>query len=186
MTTKCSLETWWKNYYSNSKTTHYRISPQTNTPIYSSSSRPPSKSVDVLFPLPTPFSLIPTLTHCSHLPTQVDESRRALDANGLRYLISMRSFYILNHRASAPNSPSPHAEPGAARHAAGWRARLRFRDMIWAFHSESQGLLLTTSVAACEGGKMTWGDARALGVFLWLNGLDAMVSCPSSLILLTL
>lgn len=47
--------------------------------------------------------------------------------------------------------------------------------MIWAFHSESQGLLLTTSVAACEGGKMTWREARALGVFLWLNGLDAMV-----------
>jgi RAVE protein 1 C terminal len=82
----------------------------------------------------------------------------------------MRSFYILNERA-APNS----SESGnAINRRMGWRARLRFRDIIWAFHSETQGLLLTASLTACQG-KMTWSDARALGVFIWLNSVEAMV-----------
>ena len=55
------------------------------------------------------------------------------------------------------------------------RQRLRYRDMIWAFHSESQELLLSTSMSAC-GGKMCWPDARALGVFIWMRAGDAMVS----------
>ncbi|KAJ7492768.1 RAVE protein 1 C terminal-domain-containing protein [Mycena latifolia] len=103
---------------------------------------------------------------------EIDEQRRALDANGLRYLISMRSFYILNHRASAPGSPqSQNTIPRQT----GRRERLRYRDMIWAFHSESQDLLLSASTAACNG-KMGWSDARALGVSIWLNSIDAMKS----------
>ncbi|KAJ6574959.1 WD repeat-containing protein [Mycena capillaripes] len=103
---------------------------------------------------------------------EIDEQRRALDSNGLRYLISMRSFYILNHRASAPGSPeSQNTIPRQT----GRRERLRYRDMVWAFHSESQDLLLSASTAACNG-KMCWADARALGVSIWLNSIDAMKS----------
>ncbi|KAJ6621584.1 RAVE protein 1 C terminal-domain-containing protein [Mycena sp. CBHHK59/15] len=103
---------------------------------------------------------------------EIDEQRRTLDANGLRYLISMRSFYILNHRASAPGSPeSQNTIPRQT----GRRERLRYRDMIWAFHSESQDLLLSASTAACNG-KMCWSDARALGVAVWLNSIEAMKS----------
>jgi RAVE protein 1 C terminal len=96
----------------------------------------------------------------------------------------MRSFYILNQRASAPSSPESNG--GIARRT-GRRERLRYRDMIWAFHSESQGLLLAACTSAC-GGKMTWADARALGVFLWLNSLESMVrtSCALCLRLFTL
>ncbi|KAF8973548.1 WD repeat-containing protein [Flammula alnicola] len=89
----------------------------------------------------------------------IDEQRRALDSNGLRYLISMRSFYIINRRVSGPE---------------GARKRLRYRDIIWAFHSESQELLLSSSAAACNNGKMTWSDARALGVALWLNSGESL------------
>ncbi|KAJ7071176.1 RAVE protein 1 C terminal-domain-containing protein [Mycena amicta] len=103
---------------------------------------------------------------------EIDEQQRALDANGLRYLISMRSFYILNHRASAPSSPQSH---NTIPRQTGRRERLRYRDMIWAFHSESQDLLLAASTAAC-GGKMCWVDARALGVSIWLNSLDSLKS----------
>jgi hypothetical protein len=46
--------------------------------------------------------------------------------------------------------------------------------MVWAFHSESQDLLLSASTAACNG-KMCWADARALGVSIWLSSIDAMV-----------
>ena len=92
----------------------------------------------------------------------------------------MRSFYILNERVSIPSTP---ASKGAVDRRSGWRARLRYRDMIWAFHSETQGVLLSASLAACHG-KMTWSDARALGVFLWLNSVETMVrtvtfSCTS-------
>ncbi|KAG2150167.1 RAVE protein 1 C terminal-domain-containing protein [Suillus cothurnatus] len=102
---------------------------------------------------------------------EIEEQRRALDANGLRYVISMRSFYILNRRvASDPSSPRSN---GAIPRSTGWRERLRYRDMVWAFHSESQGLLLSTSTAACNG-RMLWSDARALGVFIWLNSVESL------------
>jgi hypothetical protein len=98
---------------------------------------------------------------------QIDEQQRALDANGLRYLISMRSFYIINDRASNPGKTAGNLPNGISINVApsdrsGRRERLRFRDMIWAFHSESQELLLNASIVAC-GGKLTWPDARALG-----------------------
>ncbi|KAL1738753.1 RAVE protein 1 C terminal-domain-containing protein, partial [Schizophyllum fasciatum] len=99
---------------------------------------------------------------------EVDEDRRALDSNGLRYLISMRSFYIHNSRASAPNTPSGSGPPQTTR-----RERLRYRDMIWAYHSECQQLLLDASKAAC-GGKMAWADARALGVPIWLTSQESL------------
>ncbi|KAG6832276.1 hypothetical protein H0H92_003509 [Tricholoma furcatifolium] len=101
---------------------------------------------------------------------EIDEQRRALDSNGLRYLISMRSFFILNHRASAPSSPQ---SKGAVPISPGRRERLRYRDMIWAFHSESQDLLLQASAAACNG-KLGWSNARAVGISIWLTSVDAL------------
>lgn len=102
---------------------------------------------------------------------QINEQRRALDSNGLRYLISMRSFYILNRRATLPVGPT---SKSAVLEQTGKRERLRYRDMIWAFHSESQELLLNVSTAACDG-KMCWSDARALGIAIWLNSTEALV-----------
>ncbi len=90
----------------------------------------------------------------------------------------MRSFYILNKRASETGSAELRE---AISRRTGWRARLRYRDIIWAFHSETQGLLLSASLAACQG-KMTWNDARALGVFLWLNSIESMVRKAASLV----
>ena len=85
----------------------------------------------------------------------------------------MRSFYIINARASS----DIHMKAGARSpelNRSVKRERLRFRDIIWAYHSESQEILLNASAAAC-GGKMVWSDAKALGIFLWLNNLDSMV-----------
>ncbi|EIW64094.1 WD repeat-containing protein [Trametes versicolor FP-101664 SS1] len=104
---------------------------------------------------------------------EIEEQRRALDSNGLRYLISMRSFYILNRRASEPTTPASPSTGSPAPPQLQRRERLRYRDMIWAFHSDSQEVLLATSMAAC-GGKMCWPDARALGVFTWMRSADAM------------
>ena len=96
----------------------------------------------------------------------------------------MRNFYIINRRASEPNTPYSGLNGTSSIKSANGatnanqlqrRERLRYRDMIWAFHSESQDLLLSSSVAAC-GGKMCWVDARALGVFTWMQSTEAMVS----------
>ncbi|KAF9566167.1 hypothetical protein CPC08DRAFT_733774 [Agrocybe pediades] len=100
---------------------------------------------------------------------EIEEQRRALDSNGLRYLISMRSFYIINRRASVPSLTGVGTTGGRS----GRRERLRYRDMIWAFHSESQELLLNASLAACNG-KALWADARALGIAIWLNSLESL------------
>lgn len=119
-----------------------------------------SRFLDVSFTFVTAF-----------LRAQIDEQRRALDSNGLRYLISMRSFYILNHRSSVPSSPQ---SKGTDRRASGRRERLRYRDMIWAFHSESQDLLLNASATACDG-KLGWVNARAVGIPIWLTSVDSLV-----------
>ena len=85
----------------------------------------------------------------------------------------MRVFYIYNRRLSMPNTP---ASGNAARSTLPRRReRLRYRDMVWAFHSESQELLLAASVASCEDQKMRWSDARALGVYIWLRSPETMV-----------
>ncbi|KAG8835972.1 regulator of (H+)-ATPase in vacuolar membrane [Serendipita sp. 399] len=101
----------------------------------------------------------------------LDEHRRALDADGLRYLISIRLFYLINERARIPRSTP--SRDGVTEKQRGFRERIRYRDMVWAFHSSTQEVLLNVSTAAC-GGKMTWNDARALGIFLWLNSLEAV------------
>ncbi|KLO15044.1 hypothetical protein SCHPADRAFT_871712 [Schizopora paradoxa] len=108
---------------------------------------------------------------------EADEQRRALDDNGLRYLISLRSFYILNARAASPRAVTPSfaSMKSVSQPVNLGRERLRFRDMIWAFHSESQEILLAASTTAC-GGKMVWNDAKAMGVFLWLNSVETMKS----------
>ncbi|KAF9076123.1 RAVE protein 1 C terminal-domain-containing protein [Rhodocollybia butyracea] len=103
---------------------------------------------------------------------EIDEQRRSLDSNGLRYLISMRSFYIVNDRASKPSSSD---SPNSSARNTGKRERLRYRDMVWAFHSESQDILLGASSAACNN-KMCWFDARALGISIWLNSIESLKS----------
>jgi hypothetical protein len=101
---------------------------------------------------------------------EIEEQRRALDACGLRFLISMRSFYILNAAAAATSDID--VGKGSARH------RLRYRDMVWAFHSESQELLVSAAKDAC-GGKMLWSDAKAIGMFLWLGSTQQVVGSLS-------
>ncbi|KAG9100994.1 regulator of (H+)-ATPase in vacuolar membrane [Ceratobasidium sp. 370] len=104
---------------------------------------------------------------------EIDEQRRSLDANGLRYLVSVRSFYTLNKRLELSNKSLE--INGASSGRTGKRDRLRYRDIVWAFHSESQQIMLGASTEAC-GGRMTWADAKALGVFLWTRSSEDLKS----------
>jgi WD40 repeat protein len=101
---------------------------------------------------------------------EVCAQRRSLDANGMRYLTAMRTFFI--HHSLQPGGPVKRDGHGP---------RLRYRDMLWAFFSESQELLVQDCHRAL-GGKMTWPEARSLGLFLWLTSHEALVShLPSHL-----
>ncbi|GAA6017280.1 hypothetical protein JCM10207_003677 [Rhodosporidiobolus poonsookiae] len=101
------------------------------------------------------------------LETQARKS--SLDENGLRFLVSLRSFYIY-HPPSTP--PALDATP-ATLNGPRQRQRLKYRDMVWAFHSESQDLLLEEGTKAC-GGKLTWTRAKTLGVGMWLKSHEAL------------
>ncbi|KAG2335926.1 hypothetical protein BDR05DRAFT_1018013 [Suillus weaverae] len=74
--------------------------------------------------------------------------------------------------------PLPHLTPNEHAHLLVLIQTTLEVNMIWAFHSESQELLLSTSTAACNG-RMLWSDARALGVFIWLSSAESLV-CPLS------
>lgn len=52
--------------------------------------------------------------------------------------------------------------------------RISFRNIVWATHSESHEVLLQAATASCENGKMTWDDAKRLGVFLWLRNPETL------------
>ncbi|KZT57808.1 hypothetical protein CALCODRAFT_265994 [Calocera cornea HHB12733] len=129
-----------------------------------------AKLLKVLDERPLPALTINEEEHLEALietTLEIDEQRRALDANGIRYLISIRSFYILNRKSKeSPNvfEQEPVIEA---------RSRIRYRDMVWAYHSDTQELLLQGCSQACNN-KMTWDEARALGIFLWITSTDVL------------
>jgi hypothetical protein len=132
---------------------------------------------------------LPSLTSSKpSLTPQIEEQQRSLDLSGLRYLTSLRFFVLWNKRTPSgtaspidttsslsdrPPTPPPPPPLTSGHH----HERLSFRNVVWAFHSESQEILLGAAVAA-SGGKMLWKDASAMGVFLWLRSTEALVSFP--------
>lgn len=124
-----------------------------------------------------------TLAALAQATLEVDESRRSLDLCGLRYLISIRQFANRERIVSSqgggetidrvadkarddpelPNMPLP-------------KAKISFRNIVWATHSESHHVLLQAATASCENNKMSMEDAKRLGVFLWLRSQEDIVS----------
>jgi len=86
----------------------------------------------------------------------------------------MRSFYLINESQTAGSAPASLTASALG----GVRQRLRYRDIVWASFSQTQEILLSASTEAC-GGKMSWKDARALGVFLWLQSTETIVSAST-------
>lgn len=78
----------------------------------------------------------------------------------------MRSFFLYRGLSSEQTKKVVEMPP---------LSRLRYRDMLWAFHSQSQEILLEASLSACKG-PMSWENARALTFPLWLKSHSALVS----------
>ncbi|CUS15530.1 unnamed protein product [Tuber aestivum] len=81
---------------------------------------------------------------------QVKEHRRSIDENGARYLLSFRQHGLRR-------------EP----------ADMSYREVVWAFHSASQEILIDL-VNNNAKGKMMWPQARESGIFMWLRDPEAI------------
>ena len=88
---------------------------------------------------------------------QIEQDRRAMDANAVRFVLSVRLFFFLQRSLPLPLQPK----------------KLKSRDICWAYHSESQDLL----VDFCNniyGNKLTWKEARTLGMGFWIRNNDTL------------
>ncbi|KAJ3323371.1 regulator of (H+)-ATPase in vacuolar membrane [Boothiomyces sp. JEL0866] len=81
---------------------------------------------------------------------QIEQHRRSLDENGLRYYIAAIYQY---HRQT------PHL--------------LSTRDYCWGFFSDSQDYILDV-MTQCIGGKLKWKDARDFGMGYWISNYNTL------------
>ncbi|KAJ3261140.1 regulator of (H+)-ATPase in vacuolar membrane [Boothiomyces macroporosus] len=81
---------------------------------------------------------------------QIEQHRRSLDENGLRYYIAA----IYQYHRQTPHNLSP-------------------RDYCWGFFSDSQDYILDV-MTQCIGGKLKWKDARDFGMGYWIANYNTL------------
>ncbi|HEY2592912.1 MAG TPA: hypothetical protein VGK33_03310, partial [Chloroflexota bacterium] len=86
----------------------------------------------------------------------VERHRRSLDGNGCRFLLFFRQHSQRERRHAAD------------------QAAMSWREIAWAFHSNSQDILADL-VARHYQGRMLWRHARDSGMFMWLTDPNALV-----------
>jgi hypothetical protein len=82
----------------------------------------------------------------------VEKHRRSIDDNAGRFLLFFRQ-HVLSETHKGPIS---------------------WREIIWAFHSGSQDILVDL-VSRHFSGKMMWQHAKECGVFMWMSDINALV-----------
>ncbi|PTU23083.1 hypothetical protein P175DRAFT_0454418 [Aspergillus ochraceoroseus IBT 24754] len=85
----------------------------------------------------------------------VEKHRRSMDDNAARYLLFFRQHMLRRTQGVANNDT------------------VSWREIVWAFHSGSQDILLDL-VSRQFGGKLTWKAARESGMFMWLSSPTAI------------
>lgn len=86
----------------------------------------------------------------------VEKHRRSMDRNAARYLLFFRQ-HMLRKSQGLPE-----------------RITIPWREIVWAFHSDSQDILADL-VTRQFNGKMLWEHARESGIFMWMTDLSALV-----------
>lgn len=86
----------------------------------------------------------------------VERHRRSMDDNAARYLLFFRQHML--RKSQAPSK----------------QVSITWREIVWAFHSVSQDILVDL-VSRQFHGKMLWEHARESGVFMWMTDLAALV-----------
>jgi len=97
-----------------------------------------------------------SITECV---AQVNKHRRSIDENGARFLLFFKQFILGKDRRL-------HTLKDGG---------LSWREIVWAFHSDSQEILVDL-VNTTHKGRMLWAGARACGLFMWLRDSESVVS----------
>ena len=85
-----------------------------------------------------------------------EKHRRSMDDLAMRYLLIFQQHMLRK-------SQSPAA-----------RVNISWREIVWAFHSGSQDILVDL-VSKQFQGRMLWEHARESGIFMWMTDLTALV-----------
>ncbi|KAI9875830.1 MAG: regulator of (H+)-ATPase in vacuolar membrane [Pleopsidium flavum] len=85
----------------------------------------------------------------------VEKHRRSMDENAARYLLFFRQHVLRKGQA-------PFGQVG-----------ITWREIVWAFHSGSQEILVDL-VSRQFQGKVLWEHARESGIFMWMTDLTAL------------
>lgn len=93
----------------------------------------------------------------------VDKHRRSIDENAARFLLFWRESLTRTRQFVHPQH-SP-ATPGA----------ITWREMVWAYHSSSQDILVST-ITSHHKGRLEWSHARDAGMFMWLTDREALIA----------
>ncbi|CEJ87606.1 hypothetical protein VHEMI04463 [[Torrubiella] hemipterigena] len=83
----------------------------------------------------------------------VDKHRRSIDENGSRFMLFFRQHALRKGRTS--------------------QIHLSWREINWAYHSNSQDILLDFVIRQSHK-SMKWEDARESGIFMWLSDSGAV------------
>ncbi|KAF5002283.1 hypothetical protein FGRMN_500 [Fusarium graminum] len=83
----------------------------------------------------------------------VERHRRSMDENGARFMLLFRQHALRKGRTN--------------------EMHLSWREINWAFHSNSQDILVDF-VSRQNNGNMLWGHARESGLFMWLTDSVAL------------
>ena len=91
----------------------------------------------------------------------VEKHRKLMDNLAMRYLLIFRQ-----HMLRKGEDPAI-------------RVEISWREIVWAFHSVSQDILVDL-VSRQFQGKMQWQHARESGMFMWITDISALVSQKTS------
>ncbi|KAK4696720.1 rabconnectin-3a, partial [Lecanoromycetidae sp. Uapishka_2] len=83
-----------------------------------------------------------------------EKQRRSMDENAMRYLLFFRQHIIRKRQAPAG-------------------VGVTWREMVWAYHSGSQDILVDL-VSRQFHGRMRWEHARESGMFMWMTDITAL------------
>lgn len=92
-----------------------------------------------------------------------ERQRRSMDENATRFLLFFRR-YVLRQNQQKSN-----------------RTGVTWREISWAFHSDSQEILVDL-VSRHHENKIHWEQARESGIFMWMSEITALVSSESYLL----
>ncbi len=84
----------------------------------------------------------------------VEKQRRSLDENGARFMLFFRQHALRKGRTN--------------------EIHMSWREINWAYHSDSQDILVDF-VSRQQHGPLLWENAKESGMFMWLTDISAVV-----------